>query len=163
MIMIMIILWLFSLSFHFISFHLPYRCSLLGNWSSASKYEQMVLEVLMAAEKKDEKAIEESEKKVKEYNTKVMMKMSMRSILGWAVCLSVLSLVLCYQLSPTPYLSKQTPMTSCQFHCFDVSSTSLCNSLPRGINSFLFCKFHRSRSDKRKKCQPTTRISWIDR
>ena len=65
-----------------ISFHLPYRCSLLGNWSNASKYEQMVLEVLKAAEKKDEKAIEESEKKVKEYNTKVMMKMSMRSILG---------------------------------------------------------------------------------
>ena len=64
------------------SLHLPYGCSLLGNWSNASKYEQMVLEVLKAAEKKDEKAIEESEKKIKEYNTKVMMKMSMRSLLG---------------------------------------------------------------------------------
>lgn len=41
-----------------------------------------MLEILKAAEKKDEKAIEESEKKIKEYNTKVMMKMSMRSILG---------------------------------------------------------------------------------
>lgn len=56
---------------------------------SASKHEQMVLEWLKSQEKKDEKAIEESEKKVKEYNTKSMMQMSMKSILGCHVCLSI--------------------------------------------------------------------------
>lgn len=112
---------------------LPYRRSLLGNWSSASKYEQMVLEVLKAAEKKDEKAIEESEKKIKEYNTKVMMKMSMRSILGWAVCLSVLSPVLFYQLVSIPSLYYEPSMTStCQIHCIicrKYFSMLLCSSL----------------------------------
>ena len=57
-------------------------CRLLGNWMSASKHEQMVLEWLKSQEKKDDKAIEESEKKVKEYNTKSMVQMSMESILG---------------------------------------------------------------------------------
>ena len=49
---------------------------------SASKHEQMVLEWLKSQEKKDDKVIEESEKKVKEYNTKSMVQMSMKSILG---------------------------------------------------------------------------------
>ena len=59
----------------------------MGNWTNALKYEQMVLEMLKNKETKDEKAIEESEKRVKEYNTKMMMQMSMRSILGLCVCL----------------------------------------------------------------------------
>ena len=63
-----------------------------GNWTNALKYEQMVLEILKKKEKKDEKAIEASEKKVKEYNTKMMMQMSMRSILGLCVCLAVISM-----------------------------------------------------------------------
>ena len=57
---------------------------------NASKHEQMVLEWLKSQEKKDEKAIEESEKKVKEYNTKSMVQMSMKSILGRHVCLSII-------------------------------------------------------------------------
>ena len=68
------------------------RCRLTGNWTNALKYEQMVLEILKKKEKKDEKAIEASEKKVKEYNTKMMMQMSMRSILGLCVCLAVISM-----------------------------------------------------------------------
>lgn len=59
----------------------------MGNWANALKYEQMVLEMLKKKEKKDEKAIEDSEKKVKEYSTKMMMQMSMKSILGFSVCL----------------------------------------------------------------------------
>ena len=68
------------------------KCRLIGNWTNALKYEQMVLEMLKKKEKKDEKAIEASEKKVKEYNTKMMMQMSTRSILGLCVCLAVISM-----------------------------------------------------------------------
>ena len=55
---------------------------LMGNWSGAMKNEELVLEMLKSEEKVDEKAVAESEKKVKEYNMKMMLKMSMKSSLG---------------------------------------------------------------------------------
>lgn len=57
------------------------ECRLLGQWANAAKYEQMVLE-RMKETKAEEAAIKESEEKMKEYNTKAMMQMSMKSILG---------------------------------------------------------------------------------
>ena len=52
-------------------------------WSDACKYEQMYQEVVKESEEKEkETLVKESEERLKEYNQKLMMQMSMRSILG---------------------------------------------------------------------------------
>ena len=58
-------------------------CRLTENWTNAVKFEQMYLEeVKMAEVQEKEKWVQESEKRLQEYNQKMMLKLSMRSILG---------------------------------------------------------------------------------
>ena len=58
-------------------------CRLTENWANAVKFEQVYLEEVKAAEVDGkQKLVEESEKKLQEYNQKMMLKLSMRSILG---------------------------------------------------------------------------------
>ena len=58
-------------------------CRLTENWANAVKFEQVYLEKVKAAEVDGkQKLVEESEKRLQEYNQKMMLKLSMRSILG---------------------------------------------------------------------------------
>ena len=58
-------------------------CRLVENWSNAAKYQQMVLDFVKDSSLKEKDALmEDGTKKLQEYNTKNMLKMSMRSILG---------------------------------------------------------------------------------
>lgn len=58
-------------------------CRLTENWANAVKFEQVYLEEVKAAEVDGkQKLVEESEKRLQEYNQKMMLKLSMRSILG---------------------------------------------------------------------------------
>lgn len=59
------------------------ECRLMMKWSDACKYEQMYQEVVKESEEKEkETLVKESEERLKEYNQKLMMQISMRSILG---------------------------------------------------------------------------------
>ena len=59
------------------------RGRLNENWSEAVKYEQMYLEFVKESTLEAKELMEtESSNRLKEYNKNLMMKMSMRSILG---------------------------------------------------------------------------------
>ena len=59
------------------------KCRLTENWTSAVKFEQVYLDFVKTSELKEkETLIEESNKRLQEYNQKLVFKMSMRSILG---------------------------------------------------------------------------------
>ena len=58
---------------------------LMMKWADACKYEQMYQDAVKeseAEEKEKETLVKESEERLKEYNQKQMMQISMRSILG---------------------------------------------------------------------------------
>ena len=56
---------------------------LMTKWSDAVKYEQLYLETVKGSDDEaKEIMITESSTRLKEYNQKLMMQMSMRSILG---------------------------------------------------------------------------------
>lgn len=56
---------------------------LMMKWAEACKYEQMYQDAVKESEEKEkETLLKESEARLKEYNQKQMMQISMRSILG---------------------------------------------------------------------------------
>ena len=58
-------------------------CRLTEDWSNAVKYQQMYLDFVKESSLKEKDAlVEDGTKKLQEYTTKSMLKMSMRSILG---------------------------------------------------------------------------------
>lgn len=58
-------------------------CSLTENWVNAVKYEQMYMDWVKESKLENkETLVEESSKRLQEYNQKLVLKMSMRSILG---------------------------------------------------------------------------------
>lgn len=58
-------------------------CRLTENWTNAVKFEQVYLDQVKAMEGQEkDKLVEESQKRLQEYNQKLVLKMSMRSILG---------------------------------------------------------------------------------
>lgn len=59
------------------------RARLNENWSEAVKYEQMYLDFVKESTLEAKEIMEmESSNRLKEYNKKLMLKMSMKSILG---------------------------------------------------------------------------------
>ena len=59
------------------------RCRLMMKWSDARKYEQLYHEAVKESEDKDKETLmKESEERLKEYERKMAMQLSMRSILG---------------------------------------------------------------------------------
>lgn len=58
-------------------------CSLTENWVNAVKYEQMYMDWVKESKMENKEAlVTESSKRLQEYNQKLVLKMSMRSILG---------------------------------------------------------------------------------
>lgn len=58
-------------------------CSLTENWVNAVKYEQMYMDWVKESKMENkESLVTESTKRLQEYNQKLVLKMSMRSILG---------------------------------------------------------------------------------
>lgn len=57
--------------------------SLTENWVNAVKYQQMYMDWVKESKLENkETLVEESSKRLQEYNQKLVLKMSMRSILG---------------------------------------------------------------------------------
>lgn len=59
------------------------KCRLNKDWTNAVKYEQMYLEFVKESTLEAKELMEtESSNRLKEYNKNLMMKMSMKSLLG---------------------------------------------------------------------------------